>query len=109
MTDEPIRESRRDERRAARLQQARGTVTPARIRVLPRDEEFRKTHRNIVGHPDFPAEGSVEWPHDQYTKRRLRDGDVTIEEAPPEGRRESHEPTPREARAVKPTSEPPRS
>jgi hypothetical protein len=104
MADEPIRESRREERRAERLQQARGTVTPGRVRVLPRDDEFRKSHRNVVGHPDFPEQGSVEWPNDQYTKRRLRDGDVTIEpEAAPEAAPESQ--TRREERKAEKKSE----
>jgi hypothetical protein len=40
--------------------------------------------RNIRHQPDglrFPAEGSVEWPLDAFTKRRLRDGDVMLESA----------------------------
>jgi hypothetical protein len=102
MADEPVRESRRDERRAERLQQARGTVTPGRVRVLPRDETIRKSHRGVVGHPSFPAEGSVEWPFDQFTKRRLRDGDITIEEqAAPQEQRESREPEPKQAQATR--------
>jgi hypothetical protein len=101
MADEPVIESRREQRREERLQQARGTVTPERVRVLPRDDEFRKTHRNIVGHANFPEQGSVEWPFDQYTKRRLRDGDIALEEAPAERREAASEPEPKQAKATR--------
>jgi hypothetical protein len=110
MADEPVQESRREERRAERLQQARGTVKPDRVRVLPRDDEFRKSHRNVVGHPNFPEQGSVEWPNDQYTKRRVRDGDVTIEEPQAEPQQQQVErqasapETPRASRNLPPTS-----
>lgn len=51
-----------------------------RVRVMPRDDEVRK----FIKHPEtgtkFPASGSVEWPLDRFTKRRLRDGTVTLAE-----------------------------
>ena len=103
MADEPVRESRRDERRAERLQQARSTVTPGRVRVLPRDDEMRK----LLKHPTsggFLAEGSVEWPYDQFTKRRVRDGDVTLEEQPaaePEAQAAQEQQPARQAQAVR--------
>jgi hypothetical protein len=101
MADEPVQESMREQRRADRLQQARGTVTPERVRVLPRDEAFRKSHRNVVGHANFPEQGSVEWPFDQFTKRRLRDGDITIEAVAPEVQQRAKEPEPKEAKATR--------
>ena len=66
---------------AGRRAQARSVATSPRVRVLPRDETVRK---HIVHWPTgiaFPAEGSVEWPNDRFTQRRIRDGDVTIEGA----------------------------
>jgi hypothetical protein len=66
---------------AERKAQARQVATSPRVRVLPRDETIRK---HIVHWPTgiaFPATGSVEWPNDRFTQRRVRDGDVTIEEA----------------------------
>ena len=53
-------------------------AAPAGIRVLPAKEEYRK----VLKHPKgaaFPETGSVEWPDDRFTKRRLADGSVTRE------------------------------
>jgi hypothetical protein len=46
------------------------------MQVWPKNEEMRKIlrHPNGVG---FHPEGSVEWPDDTFTYRRLQDGDVT--------------------------------
>jgi hypothetical protein len=66
---------------AERKARARQAAPSGRVRVLPRDETIRK---HIVHWPTriaFPATGSVEWPNDRFTQRRVRDGDVTIEEA----------------------------
>jgi hypothetical protein len=50
-----------------------------RVRVTPGDDDMRKLlkHPNGVG---FPASGSVEWPHDQFTRMRIKDGSVKVEE-----------------------------
>lgn len=110
MADEQPRESERHLRREERLQRARGTVTPERVRVLPRDDAMRK----LLKHPasgGFRPEGSIEWPLDQFTKRRLRDGDVTIEaqqaepeqQSPQQQREQRQTPeAPEPARASKP-------
>lgn len=50
------------------------------MRVIPKNEELRK----VLRHPSnldlaFPAEGSMEWPDDSFTHRRIVDGDVTVE------------------------------
>jgi hypothetical protein len=66
---------------ADRRAMARQVASSPRVRVLPRDETIRKY---IVHQPSgiaFPATGSVEWPNDRFTQRRIRDGDVTIEGA----------------------------
>jgi hypothetical protein len=67
----------RFQRRQERLNQLRSGA-PQRVRVNPRDDDIRR----ILKHPAagaFRSEGSVEWPLDQFTKRRLREGSVTIE------------------------------
>lgn len=50
-----------------------------RVRVEPTNED----QRHILRHPNgmaFRPEGSVEWPFDRFTQRRLRDGSVRIVE-----------------------------
>lgn len=62
-----------------------------RIRVNPRDENVRRTlsHPSVGG---FRESGSIEWPLDNFTKRRIRDGSVTREEeADKEQRRQQRE------------------
>jgi hypothetical protein len=49
------------------------------VRVVPTNENLRK----YLKHPTrggFLAEGSAEWPNDQFTRRRIKEGDITIEE-----------------------------
>lgn len=53
-------------------------AAPSGVRVVPAKEEYRK----VLKHPKgaaFPETGSVEWPDDRFTKRRLADGSVTRE------------------------------
>lgn len=48
-----------------------------RIRVEPKNDELRL----ILRHPTagfFRGRGAAEWPDDQFTERRLRDGDITL-------------------------------
>ena len=54
------------------------------VRVLPKNDDIRRVMRHGVTRVGFPSSGgSVEWPNDTFTKRRIKDGDVTIEEAAP--------------------------
>jgi hypothetical protein len=55
-----------------------------RIRVWPRTEEIRKYIRHPLGNIKFRATiyDSVEWPFEQFTKRRIKDKTVLTE--PPE-------------------------
>jgi len=49
------------------------------VRVVPKDDGMRR----LLKHPKagkFRAEGGLEWPDDNFTRKRLRDGDVTLEE-----------------------------
>ena len=50
--------------------------------MTPRDGNIRKLLRHPLRGRGFPTTGSVEWPLDTFTRRRLRDGDVTIESKP---------------------------
>jgi len=53
------------------------------MKVWPRDDNMRKFLFHPVTKIRFPKEGGgpAEWPDDQFTRRRIRDGDVTIEES----------------------------
>jgi hypothetical protein len=75
--DKPER-SQRVLRREARRKLVREARTPRKVRVSPTKPEFR----NLIKHPNgggFRSSGSVEWPLDSFTKRRIRDGDVVVE------------------------------
>ena len=65
--------------RRARLKAiAAGRQLP-RVRVLPANDDLRR----VLKHPRgmrFRSTGSVEWPFDKFTQRRLREGSITIEE-----------------------------
>jgi hypothetical protein len=57
---------------AAEKQKAR-----VRVRVEPTNEALR----HVLQHPNgmaFRAQGSIEWPFDRFTQRRLRDGSIKI-------------------------------
>ena len=66
--------------RAERMQKVREANRVPRVRVLPRDDEARKHLAHYPSGVAFPAEGSVEWPYDAFTKKRIRDGAVTIDQ-----------------------------
>jgi hypothetical protein len=74
-----------------------------RVRVSPASEELRQVLKHPKSAVKFPASGSVEWPLDQFTRRRIKDGSVTREEdRRPQGgnpqqssqRRPQHSPSP---------------
>ncbi len=49
-----------------------------RVRVLPANDDLRR----VLKHPNgmaFRSAGSVEWPLDKFTQRRIADGSITIE------------------------------
>jgi hypothetical protein len=72
--------SARKKRQLERLARIKSLTTPKRVRVTPTSEEKRNALQRLPDRIGFRAEGSVEWPDDQFTKRRVRDGDVTVEE-----------------------------
>src|SRR6516165_509491 len=64
------------------------------VRVVPVREELR----SILKHPNgvrLRREGSVEWPNDRFTQRRIADGDIKIVEPDKE---ENAKPAPLHAR-----------
>jgi hypothetical protein len=55
------------------------------MQVFPKNDDVRRVlYHPSAGH--FRAEGPADWPDDAFTNRRIKDGDITKEEAPPEGR-----------------------
>jgi hypothetical protein len=74
----PEKSDRWKRREARRLRVRAMTPEVARVRVTPTSDVFR----GAIKHPGgvaFRSTGSAEWPMDQFTKRRLRDGSVTLE------------------------------
>lgn len=67
------------ERRQARLALIKEGKPPSRIRVHPSNDVIKRDIKHPLTGRRFPDEGSVEWPNDQFTKRRLRDGTVRAE------------------------------
>lgn len=68
-------------RRKAQLQAIKDASANVQktLRVVPTDEKLRR----LLKHPNgmaFRPSGGIEWPNDRFTKRRLRDGTVKIEE-----------------------------
>jgi hypothetical protein len=49
------------------------------VRVVPRTDDIRKYLKHPTTRVGFLAEGASEWPNDQFTRRRIADGDVSIE------------------------------
>lgn len=71
-----------------RMEKMREANKPKTVRVTPVNDEMRR----VLAHPQtgyFPAEGSMEWPDDGFTLRRIQDGDVKVEE---EQRQEEKQP-----------------
>jgi hypothetical protein len=89
----------RDKRRLERMKRIAEQNKPRRVRVVPRDDVIRRDIVHPVNNISFPPQGgSVEWPLDAFTQRRIRDGDVTVEEPTATGsththRRTTHTPT----------------
>lgn len=70
--------SLRGQRQRERMQRMRAARPQGGIRVVPTDDKFRK----LLKHPNgmsFRAEGSVEWPNDRFTKRRIAEGVIKKE------------------------------
>jgi hypothetical protein len=62
-----------------RFNAIKASHTLPRVRVLPANEDIRR----VLKHPRgmaFRTTGSVEWPYDQFTIRRLAAGEITLEQ-----------------------------
>lgn len=73
------------QRASARLARIVTNKTRPGIRVEPANDDMRR----VLAHPragHFRSEGSMEWPDDTFTHRRLRDGDVKRVEAKDKGK-----------------------
>jgi hypothetical protein len=92
------------QRRKAQLQAIKDASADVQktVRVVPSDDKMRR----LLKHPNgmaFRPTGGVEWPMDRFTKRRLKDGTVKLEE-------EKKAPPPQEEKAqAAPQSSRPRS
>jgi hypothetical protein len=63
----------------ARFAAIKKNMSAPRVRVLPANDELRR----VLWHPRamrFRSSGSVEWPYDSFTIRRLADGSVKLDE-----------------------------
>lgn len=82
---------------AARMGRVRvGGYKRPGIRVEPKNEDLRRVMFHPVGKIKFRSTGSVEWPDDQFTRRRIRDGDVIVVES--NGQSEQRKPQHQQAR-----------
>jgi hypothetical protein len=72
--------SARKKRQLERLAKVKSLTQAPRVRVTPKNDELRKVLKHPTTSQRFRESGSVEWPLDNFTMRRIRDGDVTIEE-----------------------------
>lgn len=67
------------ERMKARIQRVRDAVQVKGVRVEPANDDMRR----LLKHPTaggFRSAGSIEWPNDLFTKKRLRDGSIKVAE-----------------------------
>ena len=76
---------------------------PRAVRVVPVNDTLRKYLKHGITKVGFLAEGSSEWPNDQFTRNRIREGVITIEEAAPKAEAEA-EPKAIEASGAKASS-----
>jgi hypothetical protein len=72
---------RRKEARMARVKEVKDMSAVQRVRVEPTKEEYRKVLRHPSTNTAFRETGSLEWPLDQFTKRRIREGAIRIAES----------------------------
>ena len=85
MTDKAREKAREKDPRSQQIAERKKRMKelnppPERVRVTPKDDDMRR----VLKHPSaqkFPASGSMEWPLDQFTRRRIKDGSVTEDKA----------------------------
>jgi hypothetical protein len=72
--------AKRKKERDNKMRAIRDAGKPEMVSVQPAKPEYRKHLKHAVTGVGFGAEGGAEWPDDQFTKRRVRDGSVTVEQ-----------------------------
>jgi hypothetical protein len=70
----------RHKARQDRMKDLRSTGRVPMVRVVPTNPDYRKHLKHGTTGIGFPAEGAGEWPNDQFTQRRLREGALKLEE-----------------------------
>lgn len=81
--------SLRMERREARRAFVQQAAAVRRVRVVPANEQLR----NSIRHPrfgGFRSTGSIEWPLDNFVKRRIKEGSIKIEPRPKQEKPPQH-------------------
>jgi hypothetical protein len=80
MTEQASAPTERQKRIQARKDRIAALIPKVeRVRVNPASDDIRRAIRHPSG-PRFPESGSVEWPLDTFTKRRIAEGSVTRDE-----------------------------
>jgi hypothetical protein len=85
MTNVNIKIQTPGERMRARIQRVRNAIKVEGVRVVPAagDGFTEDQMRRLLKHPSaggFRSEGSIEWPNDTFTRRRLKEGSVKLAE-----------------------------
>jgi hypothetical protein len=82
-------QTERQKRIAARQERLRSRLQPPpAVRVEPANDDLRRVLRHPRG-LGFAETGSIEWPLDRFTKRRIADGSITVAADSP--RQERHQ------------------
>jgi hypothetical protein len=72
------------QRMKERIARVRKMATVPGVRVVPANDDMRR----LLKHPTaggFRSEGSIEWPNDTFTQRRLKEGSIKLaDEAKPD-------------------------
>jgi hypothetical protein len=88
MSEQQVEKSARHKQLEARQERIQARKPkPQMVRVVPKNDAIRKYIKHLPSGIAFPESGAAEWPLDNFTRRRLRDGDVTIEEQKAEAAR----------------------
>jgi hypothetical protein len=81
MNDQSKEKDLRSQQIEARKKRARELNMPLpRVRVTAASEEMRRALKHPSGMRFPEGGGSVEWPRDKFTRRRIKEGAVTVEE-----------------------------
>jgi hypothetical protein len=58
------------------------------VKVYALKDHVKQNIKYPIGNIAFDENGEADWPHDQFTQRRIRDGDISLE---PPTKRLGHE------------------